>query len=74
MYITKNGVHGTMYKYAVRYQDEHDEHNNGLWHCWAYDGEHAIEKFYTSEDADGWVVVGNPTRVKRTNERNPTHT
>lgn len=54
--VKKKGQHGTLYLFAIDYQDDYDRHNNGTWKCWAYDEEHAAEKFYGSEDAEGWRI------------------
>lgn len=63
-WLTKPGQYGTLYRYELTYRDEHDADCPEMrWRCWAYDAEHAAIKFLESEDADGWVIVGNPRRV-----------
>lgn len=62
---TKQGAHGTLYLYAVPYRDFDPDGDRGTVRIWAYDAEHAVEKFYDSPDGDtGWEVSGQPTRVK----------
>ena len=53
-WITKAGRHGTLYRYAVTYTDKDDEgFGRHLWHTWAYDEEHALDRFYEDGD-EGW--------------------
>lgn len=52
----KPGKHGTLHLFAIAYEDQFDSGNKGVMRTWAYDAEHAEEKFYDSDDADGWVV------------------
>ncbi|MHB8330765.1 MAG: hypothetical protein ACYDDA_13725 [Acidiferrobacteraceae bacterium] len=55
--ITKPGAHGTLYRYAIKYRDAHDPCcPEMVWHCWAYNLDHAEEKFYGDGD-EGWRIV-----------------
>jgi hypothetical protein len=53
--ITKPGQHGPLYRYVVEYTDTSDP-GFGIqtWHAWAYNLEHAEEKFYDSNGEDGF--------------------
>lgn len=62
--LTKKGEHGTLYRWRFRYSPDplivaFDYH----WHCWAYDREHAWEKWLDSHEDDGFDVDGEPERV-----------
>lgn len=59
----KPGAHGTLYLYAVPYQDGSDRDSCGTSRLWAYDAEHAAERFYDTDDT-GWRVNGAITRVR----------
>lgn len=55
--LTKPGAHGTLYRYAVRYRDPIDDGRlPDVWRCWAYDAEHAEERFL--EATEGYEVLG----------------
>ena len=55
--VTKPGEHGTLYRYVVTYTDRSDPGCPEMtWHCWAYNLEHAEDKFYSSDD-DGWSII-----------------
>jgi hypothetical protein len=58
MHITKPGKHGTLYLYEIRYRDGGDGHFEATCRCYAYDAEHAQEKFLGGPDADGWEILG----------------
>ena len=65
--ITKPGKHGTLYLYEIAYTDrpERDDgqpYYNDTQRVWAYDLDHAVEKFYDAEDSDGWRAT-SITRV-----------
>ena len=62
-YRTKQGKHGILYLYRVKYQDDWDSDNRGIANYWAYDSEHAIDRFYDVDDDSGWRPIGNPTRA-----------
>ena len=64
MTTTKQGEHGTLYLYRVKYRDVSDHYNDGTCAYWAYDAEHALDRFYDSPD-DGWEHVGIPRKTKR---------
>lgn len=64
-FASKPGEHGRLYLFEVRYRDAHDPcFPIFTWRTWAYDAEHAIDKFYMSDDDDGWTVVGEATRQR----------
>lgn len=42
--LTKHGKHGTLYRYAIEYGDV-GQIRIGIWRTWAYDLEHALERF-----------------------------
>lgn len=63
--ITKQGAHGTLYRYVVEYTDDDPGFGVAHWHCWAYNTEHAIDKFF--DDDDGF----RPLRIARAGE--PAH-
>ena len=63
--MTKQGAHGVLYRYVVEYTDKSDPgFGVDRWHCWAYNIEHAIDKFDTD---DGF----SPLRIARAGE--PSH-
>lgn len=61
-FLKKPGKHGTLYRFAIPYWTG-DNHSDA-WLCWAYDAEHAIEKFEDSDDGEGWEVAGEPRKVR----------
>ncbi len=62
---TKPGKYGTLHLFSVEYVDNCDAFNTGAQRIWAYNWEHAEEKFYDScEDDDGWRA----TAVKKVRE------
>ena len=57
-YVSKPGAHGTLYRFRIVYRDLDDPgFPESDWLAWAYDAEHAEDKFYDSEDAWGWKIV-----------------
>lgn len=54
----KPGKHGTLYRYAVTYGEEHPQPGDPemTWHTWAYDAAHAMDRFYEGPD-EGWVAM-----------------
>jgi len=60
---TKQGEHGTLYLFRVIYCDTADQDNDGESLLWAYDKEHAEERFYDTPD-DGWRIL-SITRPRR---------
>ena len=44
-------------RFLVTYRDTHDPDNGGVWRCFAYDADHAREKFWDEPDVDGWHIV-----------------
>lgn len=58
-FVTKPGVHGTLYRYVVTYTDRSD---NGCpeftWYTWAYNLDHAVSHFYETEVLEeGWKAL-----------------
>lgn len=55
---TKPGQYGPLYLYQIAYTDPSDdgcgEHTERLW---AYNTEHALDRFYGSVDSDGWKAL-----------------
>jgi hypothetical protein len=53
---TKPGKHGTLKLFRIAYRD-----GAGCptftQTCWAYDREHAEERFLDAPDADGWEII-----------------
>lgn len=57
-YITKPGKHGTLYLYRIVYRnDGPDDLQRFTWRTYAYDTEHALNKFYDGPADDGWKAV-----------------
>lgn len=52
--LTKPGQHGTLYRFAVIYTDGDF---SDTWHTWAYDSEHALERFFEGPDGEGWTPL-----------------
>ena len=52
---TKPGKYGTLYLYQIAYCDVSDSTIAFSTRIWAYDSEHAIDKFYSGEE--GWRVT-----------------
>lgn len=51
MAFTKQGEHGTLYKFAVKYTDKYDGgFGEATVHYWAYDEEHALDRFYDNDE------------------------
>lgn len=78
--VTKPGKYGTLFLYEIAYTDrpERDDgqpYYSGTQRTWAYSIEHAVEKFYNAEDADGWRAT-SIRRVPRSGlmHRAPEHT
>ena len=54
---SKQGNHGTLYRYCVTYRDFDPDGYRGSWIVFAYDAEDAVNKFYEYDDDTGWTVV-----------------
>lgn len=55
--ISKPGKHGTLYLFRITYRDAGDRYAFPIpCHLWAYDIEHAEDRFNDSDD-DGWVIM-----------------
>lgn len=64
-YVTKPGRHGTLYLYKIVYRDRGDPtFGQDTIRLWAYDKEHAEERFYDDPD-ETWTIVS----IKRVRER-----
>lgn len=59
---TKIGEHGTLYRFAVPYSG--GEGHSAEWQCWAYDAEHARDKFEESDEGEGWKVTCEPRKLR----------
>ena len=68
--VSKPGPHGTLYRYSIIYTDQGDSgFGEATWNTWAYDPQHAVDRFYESPDGDtGWVAL----RIARQQEA-PAH-
>lgn len=56
--VRKPGQHGPLYLYRFTYTDVSDPgFGQATWRCWAYDKEHAREKFFDTPDGDDWRVL-----------------
>src|SRR5690348_16205027 len=55
--VTKPGQHGELYLHEIEYRDEDPAAPVFRTRVWAYNFEHALEKFWLGEDSDGWVVL-----------------
>lgn len=57
-FVSKPGRHGTLYRFRIRYTDVADPCcMPDDWYVWAYNAEHAEQKFFDSDD-DGWKILG----------------
>ena len=55
---TRPGKFGTLYLYELTYTDTSDSGMGELTcRLWAYNLEHAEDKFYGAPDADGWTLL-----------------
>lgn len=73
--VTKPGAHGTLYLYAIVYTDAGDPgFGDHEFRVWAYNLEHAEDKFFSGEDSEGWKIL-EMYRVQqgRTQHRAPRH-
>lgn len=62
--MEKQGRHGTLYHFTIEYTDECDSgFGTAHWRTWAYDQEHAIDRFFEGPD-EGW----KPVRIARTQD------
>ncbi len=79
METSKPGKHGTLHLFEIAYTDkpERDDgqpYYNGTSRVWAYDADHAVEKFYDGEDDSGWRatsikrVSASPSAMRRAPE------
>jgi hypothetical protein len=61
--VTKPGREGPLFRYATRYTGEDPGMPEMIWHTWAYNQEHAIDKFEEStlDQGGGWI----PTHIAR---------
>lgn len=62
--VTKPGKHGTLYRYELVYRDNSDMSPEATQVVWAYDQEHAIEKFFDGPDFEGWTLL----KIARVND------
>lgn len=58
-----------MYRYRVKYRDISDASCRGVWFCWAYDVQHALDQFYSGPDAGGRTHTDEPSRVREKRNR-----
>lgn len=56
-FVSKPGKHGTLHLFLLRYRDKDDPASPTFeWKTWAYDSEHALDRFHDFDD-EGWKVV-----------------
>jgi len=55
-FVQKDGKHGTLYRYEIKYRDESDDSPTFTTHTWAYNYEHAEINFAEGPDSDGWEI------------------
>jgi len=50
--LKKPGLHGTLYKFSIEYVSGPNDPGSPTykWDCWAYNAEHALEKFNESDE------------------------
>ncbi|MGA8297091.1 MAG: hypothetical protein WB770_08630 [Acidimicrobiales bacterium] len=57
--IQKQGKEGPLFLYRITYTGQ--EHDPGMapmtWNTWAYNLEHAEDKFYDTDDGEGWTIL-----------------
>ena len=57
-FVTKPGKHGTLYRYVLEYTDPSDPGwGRQEWKTWAYNLEHAEDRFYEGEDSAGYKIL-----------------
>ena len=57
-FVKKPGKHGTLYLFNVRYRDKYDFASPDFdWKTWAYNEEHAEQRFYESDNDDDWKIL-----------------
>jgi len=57
-YVTKPGRHGTLYLFRIRYKDRWDPaFGEDVWRTWAYDSEHAQDRFHEADEDEGWEIL-----------------
>lgn len=55
---TKQGKHGTLYRFRITYRDKDDFASPEFdWYTWAYDPGHAEDRFYESDGDEGWKII-----------------
>jgi hypothetical protein len=57
-YMSKQGKHGTLYRWQVRYTAG-DGSPNFVWRTWAYSHEHAWENWHDTNEEQGFDTVGD---------------
>lgn len=59
-FVTKPGRHGTLYLYAVTYEDRHEPVGRDTIRLWGYNLDHVEDRFYdesSDQEGDGWIIV-----------------
>lgn len=64
MIIKKKGEYGTLYLYQIKYRDLNPACPVFTWRRFAYDADHAMERWFDGPADDGWQLVSGPKRVK----------
>ena len=60
----KQGKHGTLFLWRFMYSPNPELCAPEPWTCWAYDAEHARERWDDTNGEDGWELVSGPVRVR----------
>jgi hypothetical protein len=55
-YDSKPGKHGTLYRWEIEYKSTDSGSPVFTTHTWAYNLEHAVERFFDGADED-WKIV-----------------
>ena len=58
----KPGRHGTLYRYRISYSVGDPGCLPMSWHCWAYDAQHAQDKWAEGNEGD-YEQLTDPVRV-----------
>ncbi len=68
--VTKRGQHGTLYLYKIEYKGKDDPASPVFdMRIWAYNLEHAEDKFYGGADSEGWTIIS----LTRVDDAKPEH-
>jgi hypothetical protein len=57
------GKHGTLYLWRFRYTPDAQMCAGEDWTCWAYDEDHARERWTDTDEDGGWLLLSGPVRA-----------